>query len=429
LTSSYANYTYTQYGNWNGGLWKRDDINNLILGYDHDGTTNNIRVTQQYVDVYARKQGNPFAFAGEIIEMVSTDGGTNWTTYWRTNNSTYGCPIVTINRKYQDEVQLVYSRGNDVVYYTDKTLGDTVRTDGDDVRIVYSQNEATNEIHRLATMWNLDNTILNFKAQNQILANAERDTLGLYWCYHGKASADNTPLRHSEEIFVRNEGFETNAGYTTTTSLNKFNGWASSSGITIPGAYALGNLSVIYDGDNEMRIASTGAQACTLSVGTDITSYEIVAYLQYGVSVGADRNRVYFGIAEGDSTFKIGVDDSTDLAVWWDGSWHNTGYDVAGGAYYKVKIVIDASGVDAWFEDTLLCTNNTTWNASGGFDKLIAGRIAGSTELYLDHIRVYRWLSNPPEVSLNLANIKRKVGNIAQEDKRIKSILEGGIAR
>lgn len=298
------------------------------------------------------------AFSGEVIKVVSGDGGATWEIEAVTENTGVGFPIITCKRiSSNDQIEFAWVSGNDLIFWREEPFG-KILPSCRDLRLYY-QKDSNTEIDRILDRCNHNESLIRFAVQDAISA-GRIAAGGDYYLYAGDGNAwddfpDSDPNTVAPRLF---SGFEEGDDLDT---LEGFDGWDITSGTITLFKYpdnASRHTNKIGGGATSARFAASGAMENVLTETTGINDVYAECLLWMESSGTTIELRVYDNSS---NVFGVGFNNSTNYAGyrtnsgWTDDSTLRARQQ----NYYKVALRVTSSGCSAWFEGTQIADEVT----------------------------------------------------------------------
>lgn len=298
----------------------------------------------------------------------------NWRYQIIDSNNTYGNGNLCLKTPpfSNNEIELIYARGNDIIYHFDKSNYGYLRQDGNDLRIIYKGNE----IPRYSDYFNNLDSKIYFKIQKTVTAGAIFDTAGNYYIYYGNQSTTQGGLSSSnpKQIYSFFENFET---YNNKYILDDCPSWVK---VVQAGSSTYGTFKVFthtVDGVNigantiwpSWYNAYSGLKFCSMGDPSNATTSTV--YLQTSIGAGStdmvlraeikrlinEQNKYSFvGFkTEQNSVYAIGktsripggFSDRYPIYAYYNNStWTRTGSTAGGYEGYQATMKMDISSVN-----------------------------------------------------------------------------------
>ena len=353
--------------------WAVDDLADLEFGL-HCTSANEIQIFRIFMEVTLTKASNDEYFASEIHELISTDDGDTWTIREVSRNSSLGVP--QMNHKHDlsgDVIEIMYSAGNDIFYLTDEPYG-MMLPSGQDIRILYG----TAEIDRVvANHFNLHESEIHFKLQEALAAGALASAKD-YYLEFGNRNVSDQPKSDPDVVYVFFESFEEWDNGDTITS------WTVISGTAV--AYASPPQHSIKRYAGRVSMAASGAFEAKKVIGSGLTNLYVEGSFWYE---GTGSGCIYIGVRDsGGNEFRVGLNYSTSMASYYDGSWHDHKTKVARRANNtRFALLVNSTGCTAWADGVKICDDVTCLTS---VDEI---RLGAPGLTYFDYIKAWHSLA------------------------------------
>ena len=324
-------------------------------------------------------------WGGELQEWTSQNNGTTWDWRLLTRRSSQGVPMVNLKKSMTNNLlELIYGRGNNVMYYSEDLQEGRFRDNGYDVSVVYTGGNSTNQqLDCVADYWNFSTSTIYVDSHTTIPTQWVYDTAGMHYIYYGKY-ATSVPLSNPKNIFGFYENFE---GFNTGANITSRGTWRFNSGrgvlttalCTIVDSIT-DHTNKIWSGDRSLKYRVISSNYSTAYVYTTLPSgYTDNVVIEGSIWEESDEFGL-FGVSYGSTNTVLGVRiNVSDKWSWFDGTtWRtsdiNSGVAPTRTAYHRVKISCVNSKVNFFVDGGASSLAGTNLNIpTGALSKVIVG--------------------------------------------------------
>ncbi|MFA5379718.1 MAG: BNR-4 repeat-containing protein, partial [Dehalococcoidia bacterium] len=346
--TAYSFYiTYWDINPATDAAWTKAEVDALEFGIRDSDTedTRTLRLSRcnRIVDVNYATDDELVSL--EMVHLSSSDDGDTWVANRISENSAVGWPMIGGKMNYtNDQIEIVWSSGYDIFYYSNRPYG-LVRRDARDLRIRWGATE----IDRIIDYANYNNTKVRFQLQEALAAGETAGTKD-YYVEYGNPNETTNPLSDPNNVLIAFESFET---YTDGQVIAGSRGWTMNSG-TYALAYAWGadkQHGSVTAGNVSMEFSGGDMQKTLGAVYTDIFVRGFLMFDDSGqqwLSL-CDADGVEFGAGKG------GLWGEPSYAGYYDGSWHSSAVHRVGmNAQDVAEVQVTSLGCSAWVNGQLI---------------------------------------------------------------------------
>jgi len=371
--------------------WLAADVNALEFGVAGQATSGTFRISRIVMRVTYQSIADEKRGAVEVVELVSRDNGATWNATPVSENSSVGVPI--INTKHHltgEQLEIVWTSGQDIFYMAGNRPFGKFRRDGNDFR-VYKQRNPAVEIDRLIDYPNLNTTRVTVKLPWAVATDTVRGADDLF-VYYGNPNESAVALANPDNVLIFDESFET---YADGSSINGVNGWTVSNGTGTILQSPTEHTNKTFAGSASLKLAraTTGTPVTlkrTFSPALTDVTIELAIWEETGEGLKANSVKIF---APSNDTLSFGLNNgASQIEMWYSygGTGFGTGtqltgYLLEGSMWHTYRVHTSNGGTTAEINGIRIVNYNDKTQTS--IDELQI--VLYGADWRVDYIRIY----------------------------------------